>query len=272
LVNPVSSASQKPNYLPLKKQIEGFVGRTGRPYGIYFKDIRSGAAFGINEERPMVAASTTKVPVVLYLYHLVAEGKVRWSDRVAYNGGSDFESGAGVLEFEARPGDRYSLRTLATLAITTSDNVAYRMLIRHLGHDQVYKYMGDLGGQTVFPGGRNITTAADLVKYMEAVLEFQGKHRELGGRLLDDMANSVYHVGLPGQLPDELVVPHKEGQINDVANDFGLVYSPRPYILAVLSAGNVDVDEGFADIASISRMCYEYQQKVEKSGKATALP
>jgi beta-lactamase class A len=258
----VVSPAQKPDYGPLKRQIQGFVAH--RLYGICFKDIRSGAVFGFNEDRPMVAASTTKVPVVLYLYHLVAEGKVKWSDTVTYNGGSDFESGAGVLEFTARPGDKYSLRTLATLAITTSDNVACRMLIRHLGQANVCQYMAQLGGKAVFPGGRNLTTAADLVRYMEAVLEFARKHRDPGSRLLDDMANSVYHIGLPGQLPEEMTIPHKEGQIGDVANDFGVIYSPRPFILAVLSSGNESVEEGFAGIAAITRMGYEYQQKVER--------
>lgn len=260
----MKAAGGKPDYRPLRRQVEAYIEQTGQPYGICFLDLHSGSGFGINETVPMVAASTTKVPVVLYLYQLAAEGKINWNEPLAYNGGSDFESGAGVLEFEARPGDKYSLRTLATLAITTSDNIAYRMLMRRLGHENVYRFMRSLGGQTVFPNGRNITTAADLVKYMEAVLRFAQEHQEEGNRLLDDMAHSIYHVGLPGRLPETMTVPHKEGQIDDVANDFGVIYTPRPFILAVLSSGNSSIDEGFARIAEITRLCYDYQVQLEK--------
>lgn len=231
-------------------------------YGIYFKDLISGAEFGINDREPIPAASTIKVPVVLYLNTLAAQGKVNWDEKIAYRSNLDYQGGAGILQFTARGGDRYSLRVLANLSITVSDNIAYRMLVRYLGKENIAEFMRDLGGETVFPDGTNVTTARDMAHYIQGVLDFARENPELGKRLLDDMANPIYHVGLPGELPPSTRVAHKEGDIWGVCNDVGVVLGPCPYILCVLSKGVGDLDQGFADIAHISKMVYDYQARI----------
>ena len=258
------SSSSLPDYGPLREQLIDYIATTGATYGVYLKDLESGATMEINAGEPITAASTVKVPVVLYLNELVAQGKLDWDDRVTYHKDTDYQEGAGILQFTAREGDRYSLRVLANLAITISDNVANRMLMRYLGKENIKLFMERVGGRTVFPGGANITTAADMGAYMEAVLDFSKRHPELGARLLDDMSHPIYHVGLPGKLPEDVTVAHKEGDVWGVANDAGIVFAQRPYILVVLSKGIYDIDQGFGNIAEISRMVYDYQMSVSR--------
>ncbi|MEW6227728.1 MAG: serine hydrolase [Bacillota bacterium] len=260
--NDPAASDLAPDYGPLKAELGEYIASQSATYGIYFRDLESGASFGINEDEPITAASTVKMPVVLYLNHLVAEGRANWNDRVVYNSATDYQDGAGILQFSARDGDSYSLRTLANLAITISDNVAYRMLVRHLGKDNIAAFMRDLGGEMVFPGGENITCAKDMAAYVQGVLDFARTHPDLGSRLLDDMANPIYHVGLPGKLPQGLTVAHKEGDVWGVANDIGVVFSSRPYILVVLSKNIPDIDQGFARIAEVSKIVYDYQNTV----------
>ncbi len=251
-----------PDYAPLEAELRELIATYDATYGICFRDLESGAGFGINEREPITAASTVKVPVVLYLNTLVARGRAKWSDRVAYDAALDYQDGAGVLQFTAKDGATYSLRILANLAITVSDNIAYRMILRHLGKDNVAAFMRGLGGEVVFPDGWNVSCARDMVLYVQAVLDFARAHPDLGQRLLDDMAHSIYHVGLPGLLPPDLTVAHKEGDVTGIANDVGVVLGSRPYILAVLSRGVSDIDEGFARIAEISRVVYDYQSSI----------
>lgn len=262
-----SGAQSGPDYAPLQQEIREFVdakrAASGVDYGIYFQDLGSGKSFGLNEEKPMVAASTIKLAMALYLSTLAAEGKLDWNTRVAYRKTTDYEGGDGILRYTAREGDTYSIRTLNTLSLVISDNIAFRMLARHVGRENFVRFLQELGGKTVYPGGKNITTARDLGVYLQAVLDFVRRHPEEGGRLLDDLAHSIYHVGLPGLLPEKVVVPHKEGDLDEgVANDAGVVFSSRPYILVILSEGVKDLEEGFADIARISRMVYDYQEKM----------
>lgn len=257
-----ASFQPQPDYAPLKKQFEKFIADRQDAYGIYFQDLGSGKSFGINEDKPMLAASTIKMPLSLYLSTLAAEKKLDWNTRVAYQQFTDYEGGSGVLRYIAREGDRYSLRVLNNLSLTISDNVAFRILARYAGRDNFVRFMKELGGKTVYPGGRNITTARDMGLYIQAVLDFARRHPEEGKRLLDDLSYSVYHVGLPGLLPESVVIAHKEGDLDEgVVNDAGVVFCSRPYILVVLSDGAKSLDEGFRNIARISRMAYDFQEK-----------
>ncbi|NLG68694.1 MAG: serine hydrolase [Firmicutes bacterium] len=250
------------DYEPLRQQVQAFVESRPQRIGIYFKDLTSQQTWGIDEELPIPAASTVKVPIALYVNELVAQGRLRWSDRVRYERDLDLAGGAGVLQYDGIDGGTYSLRVLTNLLITISDNVAWRMLTRHLGKENIAAFMRSLGGRTVYPDGQNISTARDMGLYMEAVLRFAERQPELGERLLDDLAHTIWHVGLPGELPTDVRVAHKEGDITGVADDVGIVFARRPYILAIMSEGVPDIETGFADIARISRMVYDFQERL----------
>ena len=244
-----------------KESVRAFIQTRPQRFGIYFQDLVSGERWGIDEHRPIPAASTVKVPIALYVNELVARGQLSWSDRVRYDRSRHHATGAGVLQYEGIDGATYSLRVLTNLLITISDNVAWRMLESFLGREQIADFMRRLGGRTVYPEGRNVSTAYDMGVYMAAVLDFARRHPEHGERLLDDLSHTIWDAGLPGQLPAGVRVAHKEGTIQGVADDVGVVFARRPYILAVLSEGVEDVDQGFADIARISRIVYDHQQR-----------
>lgn len=251
------------DYAPLARQLTAYADTRPARYSIYFQDLSSGREATVDADRPVYAASTIKVPLVLYLNTLVSEGKASFATRVTYSADLHYRTGAGILHMTARDGDTFSLRVLANLAITISDNVATAMLLTYLGKDEFAAYLRSLGGKTVYPGGENVSTARDMGRYIRAVLDFDRRQPSLGGRLLDDMANSIYHIGLPGQLPAGLRVPHKEGDYPGVTDDIGIVYGSRPFIFCVLSDGQEDPEAGFTDVAHLTRIAYDYQKALE---------
>ena len=258
-----TSPGAPPGYDPLKQAIMNYTAAQPGAFSVYFKDLTSGQEFGINENTPVPEASCIKVPVVLYLYEQVAAGKQGWWDRVAYQQAVDYESGAGALQMTAEDGNTFSLRCLATIAITISDNIAHNMLVRYFGPDNVMNFIKSIGGtDTTRPYGSATTTAKDLGAFMDAVYQFAQQNPAQGRRLISDLANSIFHIGLPGELPPDLVVAHKEGSISGVVNDMGIVFSQRPFILTMMSQGTTDEDTGFHNIAEISRIAYDYQQQL----------
>src|SRR5208337_2721825 len=170
--------------------------------------------------------------------------KLNWSDRVVYQKAVDYESGAGALQLTAEDGNTFSLRCLATIAITISDNIAHNMLVRYLGYDNVMNFIKSIGPDTDRPYGSATTTPKDLGAFAEAVYQFAKRNPAQGRRLISDLANTIFHVGLPGELPPDLLVAHKEGSISGVVNDMGIVYAQRPFILTVMSQGTTDEDTG----------------------------
>ncbi|WP_338833156.1 hypothetical protein MHLNE_21040 [Moorella humiferrea] len=250
-----------PDYSSLKKQIEDFLATQPGTYGVYFKDLISGQSFGINADMPLPAASTVKLPTVLFINHLVAQGKLDWQQKLVYNSATDYQGGSGILQFSVKDGDKLTLRTLTTLAITTSDNIAYNMLRNFVGKGSIASFMQSLGGQTVFPDGQNLSTARDMATYLQAALDF-AKTNPDGRRLLDDMANGIYNEGIPLMIPAGVTVAHKEGFVWGSPADVGVVFGSRPFIVTVLSQGVEDPDHGFANIATIAKMLYDYQENL----------
>lgn len=258
-----------PDYEPLKARLQEYLNGLGTKaeWGIFFKDLTSQNAMGIQEDLPVPAASTVKVPVVLYAATLASQGKLSWSEQLTYRADRDWRGGAGSLQFTAKDGDAFTVRELAEKAITESDNVAWKMLERRLGLENIAAFMRDIGGTNVYPGWQNVSTARDMVTYMQATLDFAGKNPEHGQDILHWLSNTIWNTGL-NRFITEVEVGHKEGDITGVSNDMGVVFANHPYLIAIMSKGQDDVELGFEQIGHLSRIVYDYQVEMEiQAGK-----
>ncbi|NLW08128.1 MAG: LysM peptidoglycan-binding domain-containing protein [Clostridia bacterium] len=247
------------NYSDLQRQVQAYLAGQPGTYAVYFKDLISGQTFGINADTPLPAASTIKLPTVLFINDLVNRGILDWQQKLTYDSATHYQGGSGILQFSARDGDKYTLRALTTQAITVSDNIAYNMLRSFVGKGSIANYMRSIGGQTVFPNGQNYTTARDMATYVQAALNFAEVSPD-GRRLLDDMANGIYNEGIPLMIPQGVTIAHKEGFIWGSPSDVGVVFGSRPFIITVLSEGVEDDVQGFTNIGIISKMIYDYQE------------
>jgi len=251
--------SCNPDYVLLTARLRNYLAQKPGRYGICCRELNTGRGFGFDEDKLFVQASCVKVPYVLYLYEQAAAGQCALSKRLAYRAASDYSDGSGYLQHLATEGDLFTLRSLAGVAITLSDNIAYRMIKRFLGASNVLRYMEQLGMKHPRPNGEHCTTPRDMVCILQGVLDFAAREPGLGSRLLEDMSHPVWHHGLPLLLPESVQVAHKEGDLEGAANDVGIIFLPgRPYLLAILSGGQPDVKSSFREIARISKTIYEY--------------
>ena len=255
-------ASWNPDYGPLVASLQDKIDTFGADWGVFFKDLTSGKTFGIQEDMPVAAASTVKVPVVLYAANLVAQGKLSWNERLTYETSRDWRGGAGSMQFTAKDGDTFSIRELSEKAIRESDNVAWKMLERRLGLENIAAFMRDAGGLHVYPNWQNISTAKDLVAYMLATLRFAEDRPDVGDDILHWLSNTIWNTGL-NRFIDEVEVGHKEGDVTGVSDDMGVVYADHPYLIAIMSKGQDDVELGFERIGELSRIVFDYQMALE---------
>jgi beta-lactamase class A len=248
-----------PDWAPLRADLEAYIRSQRGQFALYLYDFSSGSEMGINQDAPMYAASSIKVPVVLYLYDRAAKGALSLDETVAYDPDTDYATGSGVIQYTASPGNPYSLRTLGNLAITISDNAATKMLIRRLGLDNIRAFMAGLGGRILFPDGRYVSSARDMGLYMRATKQFADSNPGLGGTFVYDLKHTITNEGLTQELPG-VPIAHKVGAAGTVATDAGIVYAgDRTYVLTVLTrdVGDTEVP-GFNAIGRISRVVYEY--------------
>lgn len=254
-------ASWDPDYTALEEQIGNFLSDTAGQWSVYFEDLDSGTTFGVNDDLAVPAASTVKVPVVLYAAALAAEGKLSMNERLTYLSSRDYRTGSGSLQYTASDGDKFTIAELCEKAIVESDNVAWKMLERRLGVGNIAAFMESLGGDLVYPDGQNISTARDMATYMEAAMDSADKIP--GAKtLMYDLAHTIWNTGLNRYIADEVTVAHKEGDVSGVSNDVGIVYADHPYIVAVMSKGQPDVEAGFEKIGELSKMIYNFQEAI----------
>jgi len=253
---PESTPPAIPDYAELEKAVKQTIqGKTGT-WGVYVEDLNTGLRFGINPDLEFVAASTIKVPLVLFLYRQAQDGKLDLNETLAIKP-EDYESGTGRLQ--SRPvGSRYTLRELARLALVDSDNVATRMLLRRLGRESFQAYVHELGA-FISPDRENVTSPRDMAAFFKAVLAFKKEAPALGGELLDALQHTNFNDRIPALLPPDTPVAHKIGNQVRVVNDAGLVLLTRhPYLISLFT-DDVNEGEATATLAQISKLVYDYQ-------------
>jgi beta-lactamase class A len=238
----------------LKIELEKYCKQFKGQYGIYYWNLSDGKQFGIHEKDRYTAASTVKIPINLYLYNRFYDGSADPKAILTYQQG-DYEGGAGELQYK-KVGTRYSLKELSRLSIEFSDNVAVNMLLRYLGRPKVKNYMREVGG-TVVSDKENISCPRDMALYMKKVYEFSESAGETGKELLTNFFNTRFSDRLPKLLPKGVKIAHKTGNWVGALHDVGIIFTEKPYILAVMSRDVVNDEEACNVIANISKKVYD---------------
>ncbi|WP_045234584.1 serine hydrolase [Deinococcus pimensis] len=233
--------------------------------GVTVHDLATGELlFAHDADHVYHAASTIKVPLLIRALQRVAAGDLRLTDRHVMLAG-DQVGGAGVLH-ELSPGLALTLRDLLTLMIVVSDNTATNMVIDRVGLDDVNAFLAEaglrdsalVGGLQLPPerrtprqraGERNRTTARDMGRVLLGLARGAYLPDDLNELALGILSRQQYRDvigrGLPTDASGEPLyrVASKSGELLGVHHDVGLVWTPRPLAVAVLSEGGLDPRE-----------------------------
>lgn len=140
----VADATELPPVLRERlAELEG----AGGIVGVAATDLRSGRHLGHREEELFPLASVIKLPVLVTLYEEVLAGHADLGERVVYRAESKVP-GSGVLQ-DLDDGLTLTLRDLAVLMMTVSDNTAAELLTTRLGKPRVENVMRRYGLRTI---------------------------------------------------------------------------------------------------------------------------
>jgi len=243
-------------YRALKSELENYISQLVGVYGIYFVDLETNEKFGINAREEFLAASTFKIPLNMYVYKKIRDGKINPEDTIEYTE-SDYEEGAGIIRYNETFGRNYTIKELQRLSIVYSDNVAVNMLLRHIGRKSVKNYMRELGGQIV-DDNKNTSCPEDMALYLKKVYEIYKKKDRYANEFMINMIETNFHDRLPALLPEGVDVAHKTGNLIGVVHDVGIVFAKRPYIIVVMSKGVISDEAANNAIANISKKIYDF--------------
>lgn len=267
---------------PLEERITETAEKAGATsVGVALFDYERAAQFSMGGERWFHAASTIKVPLLLAVYRLAEEGRIRLDDTLHVRNrfrslmGGTFRvppSRDGEGHVHRRRGRSMRVRELARAMIVRSSNLATNLLLDFIGLDEVLRIVKEarLEGITVRRGVEDLAaseaginnevTAEGLARCFRLLCQEGFARGETRDQMIEVLAAQEFNGMIPAGLPREARVAHKTGEISTVAHDAGIVFLPKrkPYVVAVLSEWPVQVEKRQECLAEISRAIYEH--------------
>ena len=167
-------------------------------------------------------------------------------------------------------GSYLSLRELVFDMITISSNFATNLVIDYIGSDDINNTMRDLGAKNINvlrgvedikafnQGMNNTTTALDLLKIYENLAVGNVINSEISKEMVEILKKQKYDDIIPKYLPKSIEVAHKDGWINGVRHDSGIVFldGNNSYVLVLLSKNLEDEIKGADLLAKVSLEIY----------------
>jgi len=231
--------------------------------GIAIEDLNTGDHFFLHEDEVFAQASSIKITVLANLYLQAQQGKLKLTDLYTVQA-SDLVADSYIMNGLTPGVTRVTLRDLATMMVAVSDNSATNVLIDRVGmpnvnamldslglaHTRLRRKMMDL--EAAKQGRENISTPREMMTLLEAI--YKGKL--LNKEQTDDFFNVLStnkDSWIPRDLPPDLKIANKPGELEAVRNDSGVVFvEGRPYVICVMTAFLLNEREGEEAISKVS--------------------
>ena len=282
LIITIFSCEEKNKYSSLEIKVIELLESQNGTFAIAFKNLEDGNEILINEDEIFHAASTMKTPVMIEVYRKKMIGEISLDDSIFVK--NEFESIVDKSTFQLSEFDdsdkntydkigRYiSLRELVFDMISISSNFATNLVIKYIGAENINNTMSDIGAKNInvlrgvedikaFEKGLNNTTSArDLLVIYEKLANGEVLSRDLSNEMVEILKNQKYDDIIPKYLPKEIEVAHKDGWINGVRHDSGIVFLENgvSYVLILLSKNLDNELEGADMLAKVSLEIYNH--------------
>ena len=151
-------------------RIAAIAGATGGIVGVSATLLATGAHIGFHEDELFPTASVMKLPLLVTLYEDARAGRIDLAERIVYHHDTRV-AGSGVLQY-LDAGLAPTLRDLAILMMTVSDNTATDLLVERVTKDRVEATM-------VRYGLDSIRIPFDIREMLMELVDMD--HREPGG-------------------------------------------------------------------------------------------
>jgi len=244
--------------------------------GVYAIDLTTGNTIASNADEIFPTASTIKIPILAELFHQAQQGKLNLSDIYTLKS-SDLVGGSGISSAFTPGVTKLTLRDLAALMISVSDNSMTNVIIDRIGIDNVNALLDSLGLshtrlrrkmmdiKAAAEGRENTSTPHEMSQLLEAL--YRGE--VLNKQFTEDFFNllSIHKESyLPRLLPEDLRVANKPGELEGVRNDCGIVFTgKRPYALCVMSTYVRHEREAGNAIEKISFAAWQTFDRLDRS-------
>jgi beta-lactamase class A len=273
-----SSAKQQVLWQKLEASIAEVDSNLDGVMGVAIEDLNSGQKYLLRGDDIFPQASAIKIAVLAELYRQAQQGKLKLTDVYTVKS-SDLVEDSRIMNGLTPGVTQVTLRDLATMVAAVSDNSAANVLIDRVGmenvnslldslglpHTRLHRKMMDL--KAASEGRENISTPGEMMILLESL--YRGK--VLNKPLTEDFFNLLStkkNSRIARELPEEVKVADKDGELEGVRNDSGIVFlDKRPYVLCVMTTYLRRERDGEEAISKISLDAYRMFDRLARASE-----
>jgi beta-lactamase class A len=235
--------------------------------GVAILDLANEHTLLLNADEVFATASSIKIAILAEFVRQVQQSKLKFDDPYTLQL-SDLVGGSGIVGALTPGVTKLTLRDVAALMISVSDNSATNILIDRIGMDNVNALLDSLGlkhtrlrrkmmdVRAAAEGRENIASPRELMLLLEALYRGQVLNKEFTGAYFNLL--SIHKESyIPRELPEDLRIANKPGELEGLRNDCGVIFTgSRPYVICVMSSYLRHERDGGDAIARISGETY----------------
>jgi len=258
-----SAGKQQILWQKLESQIQEIDQHLDGVMGIAIEDLTTGDHFFLHEDEVFAQASSIKITVLANLYLQAQQGKLKLTDLYTVQS-ADLVPDSDIMNGLTPGVTRVTLRDLATMMVAVSDNSATNVLIDKVGMQNVNAMLDSLGLShtrlrrkmmdldAAKQGRENISTPREMMQLLDAIYHGKVLNKESTADFFKMLSTGKASF-IPRDLPPELKVANKPGELEAVRNDSGIVFvEGRPYVICVMTGYLRNERDGEDAISKVS--------------------
>jgi len=246
--------------------------------GVAILDLTTGQKYFLHADEVLPTASSIKIAILAELYRQAQQGKIKLGDLYTLQS-SDLAGGSGIAGALTPGVTRLTIRDVAALMISVSDNSATNIIIDRIGIENVNALLDSLSltqtrlrrkmmdVKAAGEGRENIATPREMVTLLESL--YRG--RVLNKPMTEDFFTllSVHKESyIPRELPEDLRIANKPGELEGVRNDSGIVFTgSRPFAISVMTTYLRREKDGGDAIVRIATAAYQMFDRLSRSSQ-----
>jgi beta-lactamase class A len=253
--------------------------------GIAIEDLTTREHFFLHEDEVFAQASSIKITVLANLYAQAQQGKLKLTDLYTVQS-SDLVPDSDIMNGLTPGVTRVTLRDLATMMVAVSDNSATNVLIDRVGmqnvnamldslaltHTRLRRKMMDL--KAAKEGRENVSTPREMMQLLDAIYRGKVLNKESTADFFK-MLSTHKDSFIPRDLPPDLEIANKPGELEAVRNDSGIVFvEGRPYVICVMAAflrNERDGEEAISKVSLATWRMFDRLSRATEYGRVVSL-